>query len=87
MASDWLCQVGFEEDGISFVSIVHRDFWETNGYVDDTCITEAIKADVPTFSLMDVGDSVYEYEGTAAETKAHLESLGMTVTDLYPNDP
>lgn len=84
-AEDWLCQIGFEEDGVSYVTIVHQDFWEENGYVDDdSYLTEAIEEDVPSFDLMDVTENEYEFLGSREEARDYLESLGMIVVDyLY----
>lgn len=79
-ASDWLCQVS-KDDFCTFVTIVHRDFWDENGYIDDQDITMDILKDIPKFDLMDLSESVYEYDGTTQEAKSHLNYLGLTVVN------
>lgn len=63
-------------EGVVFVSIVPKRFWEKNGYMADQTPTE-LHDHLEPFGFYEAMECVFEFEGTREEAEAALLKAGL----------
>lgn len=63
----------YEPGDEPYVVVTRKDLWDTEGYVDDSEISDLVTEPYPLERLM---ESMYEYKGTEADTRTLLLNAG-----------